>query len=47
MSLPCAVFHLCDACEGGGSSEEEEVGDKCKPEVPSFTEVHNAHEAAE
>jgi len=32
MSLPWAVFHLCDDCEGDGSSEEEKAGDKCKPE---------------
>jgi len=32
MSLPCAVFHLCDDCEDGGSSEEEEAGGKRKPE---------------
>jgi plastocyanin len=30
MSFPCAVLHLCDDCEGGGSSEEE-AGDKYKP----------------
>jgi hypothetical protein len=23
---------MCDDCEGGGSSVEEEAGDKCKPE---------------
>jgi len=32
VSLPCAVFHLYDDCEGGGSSEEEEAGGKCTPE---------------